>query len=41
MSIRPDGWIKKMAIEQRMIEPFVEEQVRQREGHPVVSYGLS
>jgi dCTP deaminase len=41
MSIRPDVWIKKMAIEQRMIEPFVAEQVRQRDGHPVVSYGLS
>jgi len=24
MSIRPDVWIKKMAVEQRMIEPFIE-----------------
>ena len=41
MSIRPDVWIKKMAVEQRMIEPFVERQVRQRDGRSVVSYGLS
>ncbi len=34
--IRSDRWIRKMAIEKRMIEPFVDRQVR--EG---VSYGLS
>lgn len=37
MSIKADKWIKKMAEEQRMIEPFVEAQVR--EG--VISYGVS
>ncbi len=37
MSIKPDSWIKRMALEHGMIEPFVEEQVR--EG--VVSYGVS
>ncbi|MHC1739662.1 MAG: dCTP deaminase [Anaerolineaceae bacterium] len=37
MTIRSDKWIRKMATEQRMIEPFVENQVR--EG--VISYGLS
>jgi len=36
-SIKSDRWIKKMAIEHRMIEPFEDRQVR--EG--VVSYGLS
>jgi len=41
MSIRPDTWIKKMATERGMIEPFVETQVRQSDGHPIVSYGLS
>lgn len=41
MSIRPDVWIRKMAVEQRMIEPFVDQQVRQRDGRAVVSYGLS
>ena len=28
MSIKPDFWIRRMALEQRMIEPFVEGQVR-------------
>lgn len=37
MSIKPDYWIRRMALEHQMIEPFVENQVR--EG--VVSYGLS
>ncbi len=37
MGLKPDHWIKKMAREQRMIEPFVDEQVR--EG--VISYGVS
>ncbi|MCW8140190.1 MAG: dCTP deaminase [Planctomycetota bacterium] len=37
MTIKSDRWIRKMALEKKMIEPFVESQVR--EG--VVSYGLS
>lgn len=37
MSIKPDHWIKRMAMEHGMIEPFVEEQV----GKGVISYGLS
>ncbi len=37
MSIRPDSWIKKMALEHGMIEPFEDRQVRDG----VVSYGLS
>ena len=37
MGLKPDTWIRKMAVEQHMIEPFIENQVR--EG--VVSYGLS
>ncbi len=37
MGLKPDHWIRKMAQEHGMIEPFVQEQVR--EG--VVSYGLS
>jgi len=37
MTIKSDRWIKRMARESRMIEPFVEHQVR--EG--VISYGLS
>jgi deoxycytidine triphosphate deaminase/intein/homing endonuclease len=37
MSVKSDRWIRKMALEHRMIEPFHEKQVR--EG--VISYGLS
>ena len=37
MGIKADNWIRRMAQEQGMIEPFVENQVRQG----VVSYGLS
>lgn len=35
--IQSDKWIKKMALKHRMIEPFVESQVR----NGVISYGLS
>jgi len=37
MPIKSDRWIRQMAREQRMIEPFVESQVRDG----VISYGLS
>ena len=37
MPIMPDHWIRRMAAEEGMIEPFVERQ--QRQG--VISYGLS
>jgi dCTP deaminase len=37
MAIKPDRWIKRMALEHRMIEPFEDRQVR--EG--IVSFGLS
>jgi len=37
MSVRPDHWIRKMALEHNMIEPFIDGQVR--EG--AISYGLS
>ncbi len=37
MSIKPDTWIRKMALEERMIVPFEEGQVSKN----VVSYGLS
>lgn len=37
MSIKPDRWIRKMAHDHRMIEPFVEAQ--KREG--VISFGVS
>ncbi len=37
MGLKSDNWIRKMAIEQRMIEPFVDHQTRQG----VISYGVS
>ncbi len=37
MGLKPDHWIRKMALEHGMIEPFVDRQVQ--EG--VISYGLS
>ncbi len=37
MGMKPDHWIRKMALEYHMIEPFADSQVR--EG--VISYGLS
>ncbi|MGG2329503.1 dCTP deaminase, partial [Salmonella enterica] len=37
MSILSDRWIRRMALEQGMIEPFVESQ--RRDG--CISYGLS
>ncbi len=41
MSIKSDNWIRRMAREQGMIEPFAAEQVRQVNGHRIVSYGTS
>ncbi len=37
MGLKSDGWIRKMALEQKMIEPFEEGQVR----NGVISYGTS
>ncbi len=37
MSIKPDTWIKRMALEHRMIEPFVDTQMRSG----VISFGVS
>jgi dCTP deaminase len=41
MSIKSDKWIRRMAEQQRMIEPFEPSQVRQANGHKIVSYGTS
>lgn len=41
MSIQPDNWIKKMALEHKMIDPFVDRQMRGNSDARVVSYGLS
>jgi len=37
MGLKPDHWIRKMAIEHAMIEPFVDKQIR----NGVISYGVS
>ncbi|MES2211743.1 MAG: dCTP deaminase [Pseudomonadota bacterium] len=42
MSIKSDRWIRRMAEEQGMIEPFEPKQVRTRDGSPgIISYGTS
>lgn len=41
MSIKSDKWIRRMAQEQGMIEPFVERQVRNEGGERLISYGVS
>src|ERR1700733_7483661 len=37
MSVKPDRWIRRMALEHKMIEPFEDRQVRDG----VISYGVS
>jgi dCTP deaminase len=43
MSIKSDRWIRRMAVEHQMIEPFVAGQVRQSDGQgrKAISYGVS
>ncbi|HEY2341258.1 MAG TPA: dCTP deaminase, partial [Steroidobacteraceae bacterium] len=41
MSIKSDNWIRRMAREQSMIEPFEAGQVREVDGKRIVSYGTS
>ena len=37
MGLKPDHWIRKMALQHKMIEPFADSQVR----NGVISYGVS
>ena len=39
--IKSDRWIRRMAAEKRIIEPFEPGQVREVAGHRIVSYGTS
>ena len=41
MSIKSDRWIRQMADEHGMIEPFEPGQIRDNDGHSIVSYGTS
>lgn len=39
--IKSDKWIRRKAFQEKMIEPFVPNQVRNVNGQKIVSYGLS
>lgn len=41
MPLKEDSWIRKMALESKMIEPFVNRQVKNTEKGKIISYGLS
>ena len=41
MTIKSDKWIRRMAAEQKMIEPFEPAQVKEIQGRKIVSYGTS
>ena len=41
MSIKSDKWIRRMAEQHGMIEPFEPNQVREIDGRKIVSYGTS
>ena len=41
MSLQSDKWIRRMAVEHKMIEPFADGQVREKNGRKLVSFGLS
>jgi len=41
MSIKSDNWIRRMAVEQKMLEPFEPGQVRESNGQKIISYGTS
>ena len=41
MSIKPDKWIRRMALEHKMIEPFEPGLVREYKGKKAVSFGTS
>ncbi len=41
MSVKSDRWIRQMALERGMIEPFEPGQVREVAGERIISYGTS
>ena len=41
MTIKSDKWIKEMAANHGMIEPFAESQIRHSDGNDLISYGTS
>lgn len=41
MGVHSDSWIRRMAVEHGMIEPFADTLVRKNDAGPIISYGLS
>lgn len=41
MGLKSDTWIRQMAIEKKMIDPFTDKQIKEIKGKKVISYGLS
>ncbi|WP_374564902.1 dCTP deaminase [Nitrosomonas sp.] len=41
MTIKSDKWIRRMALEHSMIEPFEPDQIRHKDDQRIVSYGTS
>ena len=41
MAVMPDHWIRRMARERGLIDPFEPGQIREAGGHPVISWGTS
>ncbi len=41
MAVMQDSWIRKMALEKNMIEPFIDRQVRNNNEEKIISYGLT
>ncbi|MDH5479728.1 MAG: dCTP deaminase, partial [Nitrosomonas sp.] len=41
MTIKSDRWIRHMAQEHGMIEPFEPDQIRHKDSQRIVSYGTS
>ena len=41
VSIKSDKWIRRMAAEHGMIEPFEADQIKSRDGQKLISYGTS
>jgi dCTP deaminase len=41
MSIKSDKWIRRMVAEHGLIDPFESDQIRETDGHRVISFGTS
>ena len=41
MSIKSDKWIRRMSVEQEMMQPFESKQLRHVNGKKIISYGTS